>query len=81
MDNFSLIHAREGKLIHVGNDLLTAPAKCSPQHEADHQMWNSAASWLPVDDLQFVLDPDGEWYNEAVYGVVMEDNSPSVFIL
>ena len=77
MDNFSLIHAREGKLICVRNDLLTAPAKCSPQHKADHQTWNSAASWLPVDNPQFALDPNGEWYDEAVYGVVMEDNPPS----
>ena len=77
LDDFSLVHAREGKLIRIGNELLTAPAERSPQHEADNHTWNSASSWLPVDDPQFALDPDGEWYDEAVYGGVMEDNSPS----
>jgi hypothetical protein len=73
-DDFSLIHAREGKLIRVGNELLTAPAERSPQHD-DHT-WNSASSWLPADDPQFALDPDGEWYDEAVDGGVMKDGFP-----
>jgi hypothetical protein len=72
-DNFSLIHAREGKLLRVGNELLTAPAERS-QH--DDQTWNSASSWLPADDPQFALDPDGEWYDEVVDAGVMEDNFP-----
>lgn len=64
-DNFSLIHAREGKLLRVGNELLTAPAKHSPQH--NDYTWNSASSWLPADDPQFALDdPNGEWYDEVV---------------
>jgi hypothetical protein len=74
-DDFSLIHAREGKLLRVGNDLLTAPAERSPQQ--DDYMWNSASSWLPADDPQFALDPDGEWYDEVVDGGIMEDFFPS----
>ena len=62
-DDFSHIHSREGKLIRVGNELLTAPTKRSLQH--DDQTWNLASSWLPADDLQFALDPDGEWYDEV----------------
>ena len=73
-DDFSHIHSREGKLIYVRNELLTAPAKRSLQH--DDQTWNSASSWLPTDDLQFALDPDGEWYDEVVDGGVMEDTFP-----
>ena len=73
-DDFSLIHAREGKLICVGNELLTATTEHSPQQD-DH-MWNSASSWLPADDPQFALDPDGEWYDEAVDGSVMKDGFP-----
>ena len=75
LDDYSLIHAREGKLIRVGNEVLTAPTERSP-HEADNHTWNSASSWLPADDAQFALDPDGEWYDEVVHGEVMEDIFP-----
>ena len=74
VDDLSLIHAREGKLIRIGNELLTAPAERSPQHD-DHT-WNSASSWLPADDPQFALDPNGEWYDEVVDSGVMEDSFP-----
>jgi len=76
LDDFSIIHAREGKLIRAGNELLTAPAERSPQHEADDHTWNSASSWLPADDPDLALDPDGEWYDEVVDGGVMEDSFP-----
>ena len=33
-----------------------------------------AASWLPVDDPHFALDPSGEWYDEAVEGDVIQDH-------
>ena len=39
---------------------------------------------LPIDNLQFALDPDGAWYDEAVTGDVMDqdggderENAPS----
>ena len=72
-DDFSLIHAWEGKLLHIRNELLTAPAERS-QH--NNQTWDSASSWLPADDPQFALDPDGGWYDEVVDSGVMEDNFP-----
>ena len=76
VDDFSMLHAREGKLVHVGRELLTAPAERSPQHEAD-RTWDTASSWLPVDDPQFALDPDGEWYDEVMNGEVMDDPVPT----
>jgi hypothetical protein len=75
VDDYSTFHAREGKLVRVGKELLTAPAERSPQHETD-RTWNSASSWLPVDDPQFALDPDGEWYDKVMDGRVMEDRVP-----
>lgn len=71
--DFSTVHAREGRLRRIGNELLTTPAERSPQHEVD-STWNSAASWLPVDDPQFALDPTGEWYDEVVDSDVMQDH-------
>lgn len=70
---FSTVHAREGSLRRVGNELLTTPSEWFPQQEVDHA-WNSATSWLPVDDLHFALDPNGEWYDEVVDRDVMQDH-------
>ncbi len=28
--------------------------------------WNFGSSWAPEDNLDFALDPDGEWYDEAL---------------
>lgn len=71
--NFSTVHTWEGRLRHIRNELLTTPAERSPQHEVD-STWNSAASWLPVNDPQFALDPDGKWYDEVVDSDVMQDH-------
>jgi len=76
VDDFSIVHAREGKLRRIGNELLTAPAERSPQHEVD-RTWNSASSWLPDDDPHFALDPDGDWYDEVVNGEVMGNHIPA----
>ena len=73
VDDFSLLHAREGRLLRVGNEVLTAPSEHAPQHETD-RAWNTTPSWLPVDDPQFALDPDGAWYDEVMGGEVMEDH-------
>jgi hypothetical protein len=73
-DDFSIVHAREGRLLHVSNDLQTAPAERS-QHEADH-VWNSASSWLPIDDPDYALEPDGEWYDEVLGADIMNPAIP-----
>jgi len=65
LDDYSTVHAREGRLLRVGNEVRTAPAECVPQRESD-STWNNATSWAPIDDPQYALDPDGEWYDEAV---------------
>ena len=70
-DNFSAVHAREARVVHVGNQSLSVPTERLILQEPD-EAWNSAVSWLPVDDHQYALDPDGEWYDEALEGGVME---------
>lgn len=75
VDDFSLFHAREGRLVRAGNEVITASDERAPQHEAD-RTWNAASSWLPVDDSQFALDPDSEWYDEVMDGEVTEDHVP-----
>ena len=74
LDDYSTVHAREGRLVRVGNEFHTAPAERVPQRESDHT-WSNAASWLPHDDPQYALDPDGDWYDEAVGGdVITQDD-------
>lgn len=46
-----------------------------PLHKAD-LTWESALSWLSIDDMQYALDLDGEWYNEVVRcDIIAEDDS------
>ena len=51
------------------------PTERSPQHDAD-QAWSSASNWLPVDNPEYALDPDREWYNEALGADVMDTAVP-----
>ena len=56
------------------------PMEHSPQHALD-PTWTAATSWGgPLDDLEFALDPTGDWYDETVHGEVMEltDDIPKV---
>ena len=79
-DDFSAVHAREARVVRVGKESLSVPTERVVVREAD-EAWNSAVSWLPVDDPQYALDPDGEWYDETLEGGVMEgldDHSAAV---
>jgi len=73
-DDFSVVHASEGRVKRVGNESLSIPGERVPLHQAD-LTWDSAPSWLPIDDPQYALDPDGEWYDEAVGCDVMAEDS------
>ena len=75
LDDFHVVHAREGRLRHVARDTVwTAPTERSPQHTFD-PTWTSASSWgEPLDDPELALDPNGDWYDEVVGGDVMEPN-------
>jgi hypothetical protein len=70
-DDFSIVHAREGRLRRVSNNVRTAPTERLPQHDIDHA-WNSASNWLPIDDPEYALEPDGEWYDDALEADVMD---------
>jgi hypothetical protein len=73
LGDFYAVHAREGRLLHVGSDIgWTAPPERSLQHTSD-LAWMTATSWRgPPDDLELALDPTGDWYDETVDGEVME---------
>jgi hypothetical protein len=75
LDDIHIVHAREGRLRRVARDtVLTAPPERSPHHASD-STWRAATSWEPLDDPELALDPDGEWYDEAVSGDVMQPNN------
>jgi len=76
-DGFRNVYAREGRLTRLGPSLATAPSGRLTQ-KSDEQ-WKVVASWLPLDDPEFALDPDGAWYDEVVEGDVMaeENAAPS----
>ena len=71
-NDFTTVHAREARVVCVGNESLSVPTEWLTLCEAD-EAWNSAPSWLPIDDPQYALDPDGDWYDEVVEGDVMEN--------
>ena len=74
-DDFSVVHASEGRIARIGNESLSIPGEWVPLHKAD-LTWESALSWLSIDDMQYALDLDGEWYNEVVRcDIIAEDDS------
>ena len=72
LNDIHVVHAREGRLWHVAWDTVyTAPPERSPHHASD-PTWMAATSWEPLDDPELALDPDGQWYDQAVFGDVMQ---------
>jgi len=70
-DDYEAVHEREGRLRRVGNNVLTAPAAREVHFTSDS--WQQASSWAPVDDPEYALDPDGEWYDDAIEMPVMQE--------
>ena len=71
-EDYSIVHARDGWLKHVGNSVCTAPTNRTAHHKSDNT-WSSAESWTPFDDPEFALDPNGESYNDVLNQEVMEE--------
>ena len=71
-DDYSILHAREGRLRRVGNGVLPALTERTTHHEHD-TAWSSARSWIPFDDPEFALDPNGDSYDEVLNRDVMEE--------
>ena len=77
-DDLRNVYAREGRLTRLGPNLATAPAERLTQKSDER--WKTVTSWLPLDDPEFALDPDGAWYDEVVEGDVMvEESVPPLF--
>jgi hypothetical protein len=44
-------------------------------HVIPESRWGTL-TWEPEDNLEYALDPDGDWYDEAVEADVMEETGP-----
>ncbi|KDR65407.1 hypothetical protein GALMADRAFT_148720 [Galerina marginata CBS 339.88] len=76
LDDYSLVHSSEGRLVRVGNGLKTAPLLRMPEHATGS--WSRVSEWTLPDDAEFALDPTGDSYDEALEMDVMdEDGKPS----
>ncbi|PPQ99597.1 hypothetical protein CVT26_009183 [Gymnopilus dilepis] len=72
-DDYSAIHYREGRLINYGTSIGVAPP--ARTLHASARTWESVLAWGPEDDQNFALDPDGQWYDEAVEKDVMDEGT------
>jgi hypothetical protein len=73
-EDYSIVHARDGRLKRVGNSVRTAPTNRTAHHESNNT-WNTTESWTPFDDPEFALDPNGDSYDEVLNQEVMEEST------
>ncbi|PPQ81774.1 hypothetical protein CVT26_010082 [Gymnopilus dilepis] len=73
-DDYSEIHAREGKLRRIGQGYrFTHTQRDSIIDEAS---WNTLESWAPPDDPNYALDLNGDLFNEVLEADIM-DKAPA----
>ena len=65
-NDYQVIHTQEA---HV--EKLRQHTVLTPRNPQRGTPWNLGNSWLPEDNVEFSLDPDGEWYDEAVDAPIM----------
>jgi hypothetical protein len=58
-NDFEVVHAREVRVVEHGR--LPRETPRSPQK--GRTIWTTGVSWTPVDNPEFALDPDGDWYD------------------
>ena len=71
-EDYSIVHARDGRLKRVGNGVRTAPTNHTAHHESNNT-WSTTESWTPFDDPEFALDANGDAYDELLSQEVMEE--------
>lgn len=59
--------------IHSSEAFRTLPPETFAQQS--DSAWMGTSSWQVLDDPNFALDPDSNWYDEAVEGDVMDETS------
>lgn len=69
IDDFHSVYAREHRSMKVGSGFMAPQTRIT--HKSDEH-WKTAASWAPLDDPNFALDPNDVLYNEAVEAPVMQ---------
>lgn len=67
-DDFEVVHSRE-TLVRQRTGL---PVDTPRSPQKGRTTWTSGDSWAPEENLEFALDPDGEWYDEQVEAPVAE---------
>lgn len=74
-DDYSVVHSCEPKLrrINKGTIRTTLAERSAQQSTA---AWLQTSSWITMDDPEFALDPDGDWYDEIVAGDIVMDHAP-----
>ncbi|KAF8069293.1 hypothetical protein FPV67DRAFT_1415377 [Lyophyllum atratum] len=70
-DDFEIIHSRDAQSRRVGNSSRVVESQRSPQR--GRTSWLVGSRWEPEDDMELALDPNGDWYDEALDAPVMED--------
>ena len=74
-DDFDEIHAREGRLIRIGDLVRTAPLPRTSL--VTDSTWNALSSWTPPDDSNYALDSNESSYNEQLEADVMDEPMPA----
>jgi len=67
-DDLRNVCAHEGRLTRLGANLAVPAERLTQKSE---EQWQTATSWITLDDPEFALDPDDAWCDEAVEGDVM----------
>ncbi|PPQ86897.1 hypothetical protein CVT25_012538 [Psilocybe cyanescens] len=74
LGDFDIIHASEGIQRTIGGKTRTIRVELPPQCVAG--AWEQVTTWAPPDDDTYALEPNGDWFDEAVVADVMVDLQP-----
>ncbi|PPQ93609.1 hypothetical protein CVT25_001013 [Psilocybe cyanescens] len=67
--DYDTIYSSEGATRTIGGTKHAAHVKAAG-------VWEQVTSWAPPDDNNYALDPDGQWFDEAVEAEVMQEPEP-----
>lgn len=70
--DFDTVLSTEASVSRRGN-LIQATRPPARTTEPVLGVWETVVNWEPVDDPEYALDPDGEWYDEALEADVMAE--------
>jgi len=71
-NDFEVVHAQQAREVHVGNLSRVVGGPRSPQR--GRTSWTLGTSWVPEDNPNIALDPNGDWFNEEVEAPATADH-------